>query len=249
MCIYGSENASPVGRAWYRPCSYRHQRRHALADWTTDQNIVTCPAAHGTNYAVVVVCVGGGGALGTAGARSMGPEVICLGLYERPDGAVGSAESPTRSENGSLYIFYWHCDPTGQRWNWVERDGYEWSLMKLEPCIFNIRIRIHFVLQSGNPCRLGCCESHSFRGRRYRTHDLPNYLLSRSAKFKINLIVLFVNIRNWINNRTWRHWWRHRAGQSKNVFNRTDLRRLTSKTSSLSTSKANDWYGQCLRHL
>ena len=31
MCIYGSENASPVGRAWYRPCSYRHQRRHALA--------------------------------------------------------------------------------------------------------------------------------------------------------------------------------------------------------------------------
>ena len=61
MCIYGSENASPVGRAWYRPCSYRHQRRHALADGTTDQNIVTCPAAHGTNYAVVVVCVGGGG--------------------------------------------------------------------------------------------------------------------------------------------------------------------------------------------
>ena len=37
---------------------------------------------------------GGGGALGTAGARSMGSEVICLGLYERPDGAVGSAESP-----------------------------------------------------------------------------------------------------------------------------------------------------------
>ena len=24
----------------------------------------------------------------------MGSEVICLGLYERPDGAVGSAESP-----------------------------------------------------------------------------------------------------------------------------------------------------------
>ena len=60
MCIYGSENASPVVRAWYRPCSYRHQRCHALADWTTDQNIVTCPAAHGTNYAVVVVCVRGG---------------------------------------------------------------------------------------------------------------------------------------------------------------------------------------------
>ena len=40
------------------------------------------------------VRVGGGGALGTAGARSMGSEVICLGLYERPDGAVGSAESP-----------------------------------------------------------------------------------------------------------------------------------------------------------
>ena len=37
---------------------------------------------------------GGGGALGTAGARSMGSQVICLGLYERPDGAVGSAESP-----------------------------------------------------------------------------------------------------------------------------------------------------------
>ena len=37
---------------------------------------------------------GGGGALGTAGARSMGSEVICLGLYERSDGAVGSAESP-----------------------------------------------------------------------------------------------------------------------------------------------------------
>ena len=48
---------------------------------------------------------GGGGALGTAGARSMGSEVICLGLHERPDGAVGSAEGPTRSENGSLYTF------------------------------------------------------------------------------------------------------------------------------------------------
>ena len=36
--------------------------------------------------------------------------------------------------------------------------------MKLEPCIFNIRIRINFVLQSGNPCRLGCRESHSVRG-------------------------------------------------------------------------------------
>ena len=30
MCIYGSENASPVGRAWYHPCSYRHHRRHQM---------------------------------------------------------------------------------------------------------------------------------------------------------------------------------------------------------------------------
>ena len=37
---------------------------------------------------------GGGGALGTAGARLMGSKVICLRLYERPDGAVGSAENP-----------------------------------------------------------------------------------------------------------------------------------------------------------
>ena len=42
--------------------------------------------------------MGGGaeGALETAGARSMGSEVICLGLYERPDGAVESAEGPTQ---------------------------------------------------------------------------------------------------------------------------------------------------------
>ena len=96
-------------------------------------------------------------------------------------------------------------------------EGYEWSLMKLEPSIFNIRIRIHFVLQSATPCRLGCRESHILLwgggGICYRPRDLPNYLLSRSAKFKTNSIVLFVNIRNQINNRPWRHWWRHRSGQ------------------------------------
>ena len=42
------------------------------------------------------------GALGTAGVRSMGSEVICLGVYERPDSAVKLAERPARSENGSL---------------------------------------------------------------------------------------------------------------------------------------------------
>ena len=75
--------------------------------------------------------------------------------------------------------------------------------MELEPCIFNIRIRINFVLQSGNPCSwLGCRESHSVRGGgRYLPRDLPNYLLSRSGKFKTNLIVIFVNIRNRIKNR------------------------------------------------
>ena len=156
-----------MGRAWYRPCSYRHQRRHALADLTTDQNTVTCPAAHGTNYAVVVVCVGGWG--GGRCARDSWREVD--GVRGHLPGVIWAAgrcgwvgREPARSENGSLYIFYWHCDPTGQRWNWVKRDGYEWSLMKLEPCIFNIRIRIHFVLQSGNPCRLGCRESHSVGG-------------------------------------------------------------------------------------
>ena len=96
MCIYGSENASPVGKAWYRPCSYRHQRRHALADWTTNQNIVTCPAAHGTNYAVVVVCVGGGGRCAryswreVDGVRGHLPGVIwaagrCDGVGRGPD--------------------------------------------------------------------------------------------------------------------------------------------------------------------
>ena len=49
---------------------------------------------------------GGRGALGTAGARSMGSEVICLGLYERPDGAVGSAEGPTRTLCIVLYIMW-----------------------------------------------------------------------------------------------------------------------------------------------
>ena len=106
-----------------------------------------------------------------------------------------------------------------------------------------------FGLQSGNPCRLGAANHILLGGRRYRPRDLQNYLLIRYAKFKTNLIVLLVNIRNRINNRPWRHWWLHRSGQSKNVFNCTGLSRLTSKTSSLSRSKANDWYGQCLRHL
>ena len=63
MCIYDSENASGWAELGIAPALTRYQRRHALADWTTDQNIVTCPAAHGTNYTVVVVCVcvcGGG---------------------------------------------------------------------------------------------------------------------------------------------------------------------------------------------
>ena len=103
MCIYGSENASPVGRAWYRPCSYRHQRRHALADWTTDQNIVTCPAAHGTNYAVVVVCVGGGG----RGARDSWREVDGVrghlpGVIWAAGRCGGVGRESARSENGSL---------------------------------------------------------------------------------------------------------------------------------------------------
>ena len=117
MCISGSETAFLVGSAWHRPYSHYHQRRHAPADRTTEQNVVTSSAAHGTNYAVVGVTLGEGevgrrsgsergrGALVPAGVRSMGSEIICLAVYERPNSAVESAErlSLARSENISLY--------------------------------------------------------------------------------------------------------------------------------------------------
>ena len=150
MCINGSENASPVGRAWYRPCSYRHQRRHAQADWTTDQNIVTCPLSSCTLHKLRSRSSvrGGGGEVrsGQLARGRWGQRSSAWGyMSERPDGAVGSAEGPTRSENGSLYVFYWHCDPTGQRLE-LSRTGWVW----VKP---DEAITMHFQHQNSNSFR------------------------------------------------------------------------------------------------
>ena len=109
---------------------------------------------------------GGGGALGTAGARSMGSEVICLELYERPDTTQqqsGRWGRPRARRAPRMVRYTYSTDIAIQQ----ASDGTEsngMGMSEARTCIFNIRLRIHFVLQSGNPCRLGCRESHSVRG-------------------------------------------------------------------------------------